>query len=127
MAKASTFGNIRQHERSVGAADHFGKDAAVVGALIQLGACFDLPDEKITSLLAASFPEFADSFAAIGEPLPVNKGKEKKLRELDCAVIDDCLDRLARRNVPFDTVRGAFFEGRRFSPERLFRPKRTFR
>lgn len=93
------------------ASERFGKRAAVLGAVIQLGACFDLLDEKMTSLLAASYPKFAAQFAAAGKPLPINKGTDKKLRELDCAVINDCLDRWSLRNFPFDTVRGAFLEG----------------
>jgi hypothetical protein len=93
------------------AADQFRKKAAVVGALIQLGACFDLLDESITSLLAGSYPQFEESFAATGDSLPANKGKDKKLRELDCAVINDCLDRVKERGFSFDTVRGAFLEG----------------
>lgn len=93
------------------ATDQFGKKAGVVGAIIQLGLCFDLLDEKITSLLAVSYVELEQYFAAAGKPMPVNRGKEKKLRELDCAVINDCLNRMAKRNIPFDTVRGAFLEG----------------
>jgi hypothetical protein len=93
------------------ATERYGKRSAVLGAVIQLGACFDLLHETITSLLAASYPKFAESFAATGDPLPVNRGIDKKLRELDCAVINDCLDRLARHAVSFDTVRGAFLEG----------------
>ncbi|HEY5315913.1 MAG TPA: hypothetical protein VIK18_25510 [Pirellulales bacterium] len=98
----------RAHRWAVG---QFGKKSAVIGAVIQLGACFDLLDETTALLLAASYPEFAESFAVSGRPLPVNKGTAKKRRELDCAVINDCLDRMERRSVPFDTVRGAFLEG----------------
>lgn len=68
-------------------------------------------DETTTLLLAVSYPEFAESFAASSRLLPVNKGKAQKRRELDCAVINDCLDRMERRSIPFDTVRGAFLEG----------------
>ena len=93
------------------AADRFRKKASIVGALIQLGACFDLLDETTTALLSVSYPEFAQSFAAVGRPLPVNRGMEKKLRELDCAVINDCLRRLVARGYAFDSVRGAFLEG----------------
>lgn len=93
------------------AIDRFADHAAVLGALIQLGSCFDLLDEVNASLLAASYPEFAEYFAAAGEQLPVNKGADKKLRELDCAVINNCLGRLALRGLSFDTVRGAFLEG----------------
>jgi hypothetical protein len=93
------------------ATERFRKKAAVVGVLIQLGACFDLLDETTTALLAASYPQFEESFAATGDPMPVNKGKDKKLRELDCAVINHYLERAAERDVSFDTVRGAFLEG----------------
>jgi hypothetical protein len=93
------------------ATENFAGQSAVIGALIQLGSCFDLLDETNTSLLASSYPQFEESFQVAGEPLPTNKGSDKKLRELDCAVINDCLDRMADRNVPFDTVRGAFLEG----------------
>ena len=98
------------------ATDRFGKKGAVLGVLIQLGACFDLLDETTTALLAVSYPEFAESFAATGEPLPVNKGKDKKLRELDCAVINHFLERAGERGVMFDTVRGAFLEGQPIFP-----------
>jgi hypothetical protein len=67
------------------------------------------------------------SLYAKGRPLPVNKGKENKLRELDCAVINDCLMRLARRYIPFDTVRGAFLEGPPVFPEPPFRPRPIFK
>lgn len=93
------------------ATEKYGDAAGLIGAVIQLGTCFDLLDEEITTLLATSYQEFRDSFAAVGQPLPVNRGKEKKLRELDCAVINDCLRRLVGRGYTFDSVRGAFLEG----------------
>ncbi|MGH7137479.1 MAG: hypothetical protein ACREHD_17175, partial [Pirellulales bacterium] len=77
----------------------------------QLGTCFDLLDEKMTALLASNYPELAQSFAAAGQRLPVNRGKDNKLRELDCAVINDCVYRMALRQIKVDTVRGAFLEG----------------
>jgi hypothetical protein len=98
------------------AKERFGKTAAVIGAMIQLGASFDLLDETVTSLLAASYPQFEESFAATGKPLPVNKGKDKKLRELDCAVINHYLERAAEQDMEFDTVRGAFLEGEPIFP-----------
>lgn len=98
------------------AIERFGKQGAVLGVLIQLGACFDLLDETHTALLAASYPEFEESYAATAEPLPVNKGKDKKLRELDCAVINHYLERVGERDVFFDTVRGAFLEGQPIFP-----------
>lgn len=93
------------------AIDRFQRRAAVIGAVIQLGTCFDLLDEKITTLLARSYPQFVESYAAVATPLPTNRGTEWKLRELDCAVINDCIRRVGLRNYSFDTVRGAFLEG----------------
>lgn len=93
------------------ATEGFRKRAAVVGAVIQLGTCFDLLDERITSLLADTYPELAQSYEVAGKALPANRGRGGKLRELDCAVINDCVRRMGLRHVPFDTVRGAFLEG----------------
>lgn len=93
------------------AQDKFNEDAAVLGAVIQLGACFDLLDEDMAALLGESYTAFKASFEAAGTPLPVNRGKEKKLRDLDCAVINDCIDQLAAQGLIYDTVRGAFLEG----------------
>lgn len=93
------------------ATERHGKKGAVIGAVIQIGSCFDLLDETTTALLAASYPDFAESFASTGKPIPMNKGKDKKLRELDCAVINHYLDMLRKEELSFDTVRGAFLEG----------------
>jgi hypothetical protein len=90
--------------------ERYGNTADVVGAVIQLGACFDLMDETFTDFLAASFADVSACYAAAQLELPLNRGKESKLRELDCAVINNCLD-FRDKQVQFDTVRGAFLEG----------------
>jgi hypothetical protein len=97
------------------ASEQFEKPA-VVGAIIQLGTCFDLLDEAHAVILGKSFPKFAANFKSAGKPLPVNGGEDKKLRELDCAVINECLDRLEVEKIYFDTVRGAFLEGQPVFP-----------
>jgi hypothetical protein len=84
---------------------------SVVGAVVQLGRCFDLLDESITSVLAESHAELARSFARAAQSLPVNHGQDAKRRNLDCLVINDCLRQLKDRGVEYDTVRGAFLEG----------------
>lgn len=83
-------------------------DFAVVGAIIQLGRCFDLLDEVNTNLLAKSYREFASFFQESGRALPRNTDKS---RRLDCAVINDCIDRLKGQKLHYETVRGAFLEG----------------
>jgi hypothetical protein len=84
---------------------------AVLGAYLQLGRCFDLLDEAITSLLAETYTRLARSFAAERRPLPENRGREGKRRELDCLVINRCLDNFQGDAIHYDTVRGAFLEG----------------
>ena len=83
-------------------------DPAAVGAVIQLGTCFDLLDDETPALLAESYRELAEFYQAIGLELPVNRGREWKLRDLDCAVINACMDRLGEQGI---VVRGAFLEG----------------
>jgi len=84
---------------------------AVVGAYIQLGRCFDLLNESITSLLGQTHMQLARAFAQADRSLPENRGREGKFRELDCMVINTCIDDLRRSGSEYDTVRGAFLEG----------------
>lgn len=88
-----------------------GGTPGVVGAVIQLGDCFDLLNEKITGLLTDNYLVLRSGFGSRGQHLPVNRGPKGKLRELDCLVINDRLNRLQTTGVSYDTVRGAFEEG----------------
>jgi len=88
-----------------------GQNPTALGAIIQLGRCFDLLNESITAVLAESYQALARTLASKRRPLPRNRGKDLKRRELDCLVINDCLARLHRRRIEYDTVRGAFLEG----------------
>ncbi len=87
------------------------ENPAVVGAVIQLGQCFDLLDESFTSELSESYVELAASYGAVGKRLPTNGGPSGKRRNLDCLVINDCLERCKRAGFEYDTVRAAFIEG----------------
>jgi hypothetical protein len=84
---------------------------AVLGAYIQLGRCFDLLNEPITAVLGGTYQRLARAFAAEVRPLPQNRGREGKLRDLDCLVINRCIADLLQRGKEYDTVRGAFLEG----------------
>jgi hypothetical protein len=88
-----------------------GDSPAILGAVIQLGRCFDLLNEAIAGILSQSFQELSASYQQAGLPLPQNGGRDWKRRELDCLVINDCLARVKMRAVEYDTVRGAFLEG----------------
>ncbi|MGD1031840.1 MAG: hypothetical protein ABSA05_11955 [Opitutaceae bacterium] len=90
----------------------------VVGAIIDLGECLDLTEASSLGMVKTAHAEFKAAFELAGFPLPVNqpggKGDEDLVkRHLDCAVINYVHDlRRKRRRPRFDTVRGAFFEGK---------------
>jgi hypothetical protein len=92
----------------------------VLGAYIQLGRCFDLLDEPITALLGETYERLARAFAEEGRPLPQNRGRDGKLRELDYMVINACIDELRLGGTVYDTVRGAFLEGTPVYPDAGF-------
>jgi hypothetical protein len=91
---------------------------AVIGAIVQLGNCFDLMDTKYTAELAEAFRLFKRVKRRAAEPLPRNRGKtpDKKLRHRDCAVLNFYLRMLSERGIEHDTVRCAFVEGDRAFP-----------
>lgn len=87
------------------------KTPAVVGAILQLGNCFDLMDTRYTAELKEAYAIFK---RATAEPLPKNAGTtpDKKLRRRDCAVLNFYLTRLHEKGMEYDTVRCGFAEGR---------------
>ncbi len=84
---------------------------AVVGALVQLGECFDLLDTRYTIDLRDAWQLFRESLESAGRAVPQNAGRDLKARYADCAVINWYLDEIEREGVRYDTVRGAFIEG----------------
>ncbi len=104
-------------------------DAAVIGAVIQLGYCCDLMDSRFTSLLKDYYKPMQDWYYKTGKPLPINKDlstdphKGKLLRFLDCAAIEWMHANIGvqyKKNKKeqgfsdlkiFDSTRGAFMEG----------------
>jgi hypothetical protein len=94
------------------------KTPYVLGAHIQLGACFDLLDTSHSGLLAKMFPVYTESCAKRRVPIPENKSTpgsnafDLVLRYRDCAVINWCIEIIeAEEDVRFDTVRCIFSEG----------------
>jgi hypothetical protein len=87
---------------------------AVVGAIVQLGNCFDLMDTFYTSRLPAAFAEYRRFIRAAGLTMARNAGKtpDLLLRRRDCAVLNFYLGMLEEEEAPHDTVRCAFIEGR---------------
>jgi hypothetical protein len=82
---------------------------AVVGALIQLGDCFDLTDVENTGTLQRAHDGLAAMYRQLGKRLPRNlgAGPDYKRRELDCLVVNFCLE----TGGAYGSVRAAFVEG----------------
>jgi hypothetical protein len=93
------------------------KKPAILGAIINLGSCFDLLDTAYTRLLKELFPFYCEECEKRGVPIPQNlpAGGEASgdllRRHLDCAVINWCLNLLERKDFHFHSVRGVFSEG----------------
>jgi hypothetical protein len=94
------------------------KEPAVIGAVIDLGRCFDLLDSGNIELLKICFDLFQSDSEKLDKPIPLNEdhpkdaGHDKVLRYLDCAVIEYTHSFLKTKGEePFDSVRAAFIEG----------------
>jgi hypothetical protein len=93
-------------------------EPAVVGALVQLGNCFDLLDTRFTFDLAREYENLQARHAEAGQSLPENSGSDpdRKLRRRDCWVLNRSLEEFERRSRSYDTVRCCFIEGDRAFP-----------
>jgi len=89
------------------------RSPAVVGAVLQLGRCFDLTDTKTTRELRAAFSIFKRAQRQARQPLPKNRGptRDRLLRDRDCAVINLYMGLLDGGGRGYDSVRCAFREG----------------
>jgi len=94
------------------------KDPFVVGAVINLGNCFDLTIRENLDFLAQVYDAYAAVQAKSGFPLPINRdsakgaSKNKVMRELDCAVFNYLHEIIEQGGgEQFDTIRGLFVEG----------------
>lgn len=97
------------------------EDAAVLGAIIHLGNCFDLLDVRFTRLLPRAHELLRETLEASGKQVPKNPPADANgdviMRYLDCAVINLAIDLAedetvsGERQVLCHTVRGAFEEG----------------
>lgn len=88
------------------------KTPAVVGALVQLGDCFDLMDTRFTTELKRAFDLTKKTWPS-NQSIPKNKGQtpDKKLRLRDCAVLNLYFKAMEEEGITYDTVRCAFAEG----------------
>ncbi|WAJ72283.1 hypothetical protein [Catenovulum adriaticum] len=88
----------------------------VLGAVIELGNCLDLLDQKYNDFLKVAYTQLKQDLEAEGIEIPINKRFSSndfdfKARELDCAVIRYACALAEDAGEPFDSVRAAFIEG----------------
>lgn len=111
------------------AVNRFGEDeAAVIGAVIDLGNCLNLTDSASTEILQQGYELLKFRCEVVGNQLPQNrrstKTKDVLLRDLDCAVIQQIHDFNKENNrQEFDSVRGIFTEGKPAYPGSEFLEK----
>lgn len=104
------------------------KEPAVLGAVIDLGYCFDLIDSENLSLLKVGFETLAkskkDYNIRIPENIPLKENGDLLRRYLDCAVIESIHQfNDDKKKKKFDSVRGVFFEGEELYPNAGFKEK----
>ncbi len=95
---------------------NFGNDAAVLGAIIDLGNCLDFLESKYLSLLRPAYQRLKRLSEKADFAMPVNRdaagNSDKIVRRLDCAVIKMIHEDIEESGcLPFDSVRGVFWEG----------------
>ena len=100
----------------------------VIGAIIDLGHCFNLLGTGCLAILAQSYEDYRKVSEAAGVPLPQNKplgsGTDVLLRYLDCAVIEFMYQyHETRGQRPYDSARGLFPEGDPVFPGATIRDK----
>jgi hypothetical protein len=87
-------------------------DPYVVGAIIDLGHCFNLLEAEALSELKDAHSYLEIVHEVLGKPLPQNTGRELGARFLDKAVIESVHGLRKRRRLPkYDSVRSSFVEG----------------
>ena len=104
------------------------ENPAIVGAVIDLGYCFNLLDSDNLHLLGEGYSILQKIHEKSGFPIPVNKPiddeKDLLLRPLDCAVIETIYQyRKETKKREYETVRGVFWEGEDLYPNAGFKEK----
>lgn len=103
------------------------KNPAVIGAIIDLKNCLDMTDLASLRLVSRMYEFYKIVTKIEGTQMASNSGSgtDRPLRKLDCAVIET-LHTYVESNenyLPYDSVRGAFFEGKELFAGSGFREK----
>lgn len=103
------------------------EEPAVLGAIINLGHCCNLLDKRYLEHTKNAY-DYLVSLAETAElPIPQNRNVpgdgDLLLRHLDCAVIEVMHNLVPSDEMPYDSVRGGFFEGEELYPNSGFKSK----
>ena len=104
------------------------KKPAVVGAIIDLGYCFDLTDSTYLQELKDAYDIFVEICQRAEKTLPKNTdigtSTDKLIRKLDCSVIQTVhlINQDANKRA-YDSVKGVFWEGHPLYPNAGFAEK----
>jgi hypothetical protein len=110
------------------ASERHGEDAAVIGAVIDLGHCLNLTDYENSEIVRTAYLSLKRDIRKYNLVMPQNKNLKTNedwlIRDLDCAVINHIhLITDSMGIEPFDSVRGIFTEGKPIYPGAGFRGK----
>lgn len=110
------------------AINRYKEDAAVIGAVIDLGHCLNLTDSSSSEILQQGYEQLKAFCLAAGISVPKNSAPNKDsdvlLRNLDCAVIQQIHDYNKQSgNREYDSVRGIFEEGGEAYPGSAFKER----
>ena len=99
-----------------------------VGAIIDLGYCFDLTDSAYLQELKDAYESmvelYKESELELPQNTPIGKSTDLLIRKLDCAVVQTALTYNKKANAhPYDSVKGVFWEGQELYPNAGFREK----
>jgi len=99
-----------------------------IGAVIDLGRCLNLLDAASLEIVKEGYTILRNTSNIAGTELPRNKllnnSGDLLLRYLDCAVIQSVHTSIEERSEPpYDSVRGAFWEGSELYPDAGFKEK----
>lgn len=101
---------------------------AVIGAILDLGYCLDLLEARSLALLKDAYKALHSAAIKNGAKIPENKKDTQSgdllLRYLDCSVIQAVhFINESSNGRPYDSVRGAFWEGEDLYPHAGFKEK----
>jgi len=89
------------------------KEAAVIGAVIDIGNCLNLVDPAGLMLVREAYDTYMELCRVAGQAPQKNKGSGLRARYLDCEVFDTLHRLRAEAKKPkFDSVRAFFVEGK---------------